>query len=113
MLKLGALKVSDSRTVSFPLLAAVLVIEAALSGMLWALGDPGPVHACKCAPLEELEKFQAVFAGRVVSVRHSFDPGAPRLGPGDRTSAGFAVSEVWKGVVRENILVTTPPTGGS
>ena len=80
MLKLGALKVSDSRTMSFPLLAAVLVIAAALSGMLWALGDPGPVHACKCAqpgaPLEELEKFRAVFAGRVVSVRHSFDPGA-------------------------------------
>ena len=102
---------------SSSLLAAVPVVAAVLAGTFWALRDPGPVHACRCAqpgaPLEELEKFQAVFAGRVVSLRHSFDSGASRLGSGERTSVGFAVSEVWKGEVHEDIQVTTPPTGGS
>ena len=44
-------------------------------GVLWFLGEPGQVHACKCAqpgtPSEELEKFSAVFAGRAVSTQHS------------------------------------------
>ena len=42
---------------------------ALLVGVIWFLGTPGPVYACKCAqpgtPSEELEKFSAVFAGRV------------------------------------------------
>ena len=85
--------------------------------VLWFLGDPGQVHACKCAepgsPSEELEKFAAVFAGRVVSIEHSFDPDAASYAPEDRTTVGFEVSAVWKGAVHESIYITTTPTGGS
>ena len=86
-------------------------------GVFWFLGDPGQVHACKCAqpgtPSEELEKFSAVFAGRVVSIQHSYDPKAASVSPDDRTTVGFEVSTVWKGTVHEDMRITTPPTGGS
>ena len=86
-------------------------------GALWFLGSLGGVHACKCvvpgSPNEELEKFDAVFAGQVVSVSHSFDPSVTPYKPGDRTTVGFDVSTVWKGVVHERMYIITPPTGGS
>ena len=96
--------------------AGVVAIVLVLSG-LWLLGNAGLVHACKCvepgSPSEEMEKFVAVFAGRVVSIEHSFDPNAAAVGPGDRTTVGLEVSTVWKGTVHEDMYVTTPPTGGS
>ena len=98
---------------------ASLVGLALLVGVLWFLGTPGPVYACKCVvpgtPSEELEKFSAVFAGRVVSVQHSFDPDAGSVvrEAEDRTTVGFEVSVVWKGNVHEDMYITTPPTGGS
>ena len=96
--------------------AAVLSL-ALMVGVLWFLGDPGQVHACKCAqpgtPSEELEKFSAVFAGRAVSIQHSYDPKAAYVSPEDRTTVGFEVSAVWKGTVHEDMYITTPPTGGS
>ena len=62
-----------------------LVGLALLVGVVWFLGTPGPVYACKCAvpgnPSEELDKFSAVFAGRVVSVQHSYDPNAASVVP--------------------------------
>ena len=86
-------------------------------GVFWFLGDLGQVHACKCAqpgtPSEELGKFSAVFAGRVVSIQHSYDPKAASVSPDDRTTVGFEVSTVWKGTVHEDMHITTPPTGGS
>ena len=86
-------------------------------GVLWFLGNPGQAHACKCAqpgtPSEELEESSAVFAGRVASVRHSFDPDAASVSRDDRTTVGFEVSAVWKGTVYEDMYITTPPTGGS
>ena len=96
-----------------------LVGLALLVGVIWFLGTPGPVYACKCVvpgtPSEELEKFSAVFAGRVVSVQHSFDPDAGSVvrEAEDRTTVGFEVSAVWKGTVHEDMYITTPPTGGS
>ena len=94
-----------------------LVGLALLVGVLWFLGTPGPVYACKCAvpgnPSEELDKFSAVFAGRVVSVQHSYDPNAASVSPEDRTTVGFEVSAVWNGTVHEDMYITTPPTGGS
>ncbi len=97
---------------------SVSVVSLALMvSVLWFLGDPGQVNACKCAepgsPSEELEKFAAVFAGRVVSIEHSFDPEAASYSPEDRTTVGFEVSAVWKGAVHEIMYITTPPTGGS
>ena len=97
---------------------SVVAVGLALAvGLIWLLGTPGQVYACKCAqpgtPSEELEKFSAVFAGRVVSVQHSYDPDAASVTPEDRTTVGFDVSAVWKGVVHEEMYVTTPPTGGS
>ena len=86
-------------------------------GALWFLGSLGGVRACKCvvpgSPNEELEKFDAVFAGHVVSASHSFDPNVTPYKPGDRTTVGLDVSTVWKGVVHERMYITTPPTGGS
>ena len=101
-----------------PTVVSVSVVSLALMvSVLWLLGDPGQVHACKCAepgsPSEELEKFAAVFAGRVVSIEHSFDPEAASYSPEDRTTVGFEVSAVWKGTVHEDMYITTPPTGGS
>ncbi len=94
-----------------------LVSLALLLGVLWFLGNPEQVYACKCAqpgtPSEELEKFSAVFAGRVVSVRHSYDPDAASVSPEDRSTVDFEVSAVWKGTVHEDLYITTPPTGGS
>ena len=88
-----------------------------MMGVLWFLGNPGQVYACKCAqpgtPSEELERFSAVFAGRVVSVQHSYDPNATSVSPEDRTTVGFEVSTLWKGLVHEDMYITTPPTGGS
>ena len=101
-----------------PSVASVTLVSLALLvGVPWFLGNPERVHACKCAqpgtPSEELEKFPAVFAGRVVSVSHSYDPDAASVSPEDRTTVGFEVSAVWKGTVHETMYVTTPPTGGS
>ena len=66
--------------------ASVSVVSLALIvSVIWFLGNPGQVHACKCAepgsPSEELEKFAAVFAGRVVSIEHSYDPNAASVSP--------------------------------
>ena len=97
--------------------SVIAVSLALMLSVLWFLGNPGQVHACKCAqpgtPSEELEESSAVFAGRVVSIRHSFDPDAASVSRDDRTTVGFEVSAVWKGTVREDMYITTPPTGGS
>ena len=93
------------------------VAFALVLSVLWILGNAGQAYACKCAqpgpPSEEMEKFVAVFAGKVVSIEHSFDPGAATVTPDDRTTVGLEVSAVWKGAVHQDMYVTTPPTGGS
>ena len=109
--------VAKSQRIVSSVAPASLVSLALLVGVLWFLGNPETVHACKCAqprtPAEELEKFSAVFAGIVVSIRHSYDPDAGSVSPEDRTTVGFEVSTVWKGTVHEDMYITTPPTGGS
>ena len=86
---------------------ATILSIALMMGVLWFLGNLGQVYACKCAepgtPSEELEKFSAVFAGRVVSIQHSYDPNATSVSPEDRTTVGFEVSTVWKGLVHEEM----------
>ncbi len=106
------------RPVMGPRVVSIRVVSLALMlSALWFLANPGQAYACKCAepssPSEELEKSAAVFAGRVVSVRHSYDPDAVSHSPEDRTTVRFEVSTVWKGAVNESMYVTTPPTGGS
>ncbi len=97
-----------------PVRLALLALAASL---FWFQVNVADVRACKCAvpglPAEELEKSEAVFAGTVVSIRHSFDPDVTPYKPGDHTTVGFDVSTVWKGAVHERTYVTTPPTGGS
>ena len=101
----------------FSVASAVVVSLAVTMSFAWFLASPGQAHACKCAvpgtPAEELEKFSAVFAGRVVSVRHSYDLNAASYTPDDCTTVGFEVSTVWKGTVYQDMSITTPPTGGS
>ncbi len=96
---------------------AYVVFIALMLSFLWFLGSAGQVFACKCAapgsPTEELEKFEAVFAGKVFLVRHSYGPDAKTVTPADRTTVGINVSTVWKGAVHEVMYITTPPTGGS
>ena len=101
----------------FSVASAVVVSLALATSFAWFLASPGQVHACSCVrpgtPTEELEKFSAVFAGRVVSVRHSYDLNAASVTRDDRTTVGFEVSAVWKGTVHKDMSITTPPTGGS
>ena len=103
---------TGSRAVQAAVLGIALVV-----GVFWFLGNPGLVHACKClqpgTPSEELGKFSAVFAGKVISIQHSYDPKAAFASPGDHTTVGFEVSTVWKGNVHEEMFITTPPTGGT
>ena len=98
--------------------ASVSVASLALIiGVLWCLGNPVQVHACKCAEpgylSAELEKFSAVFAGKAVSIEHSYDPNAASVSPEDRSTVRFEVSTAWKGTVHEDMYITTPPIGGS
>ena len=94
----------------------VVLIAFTLS-FAWFLVSAGQVYACKCAepgpPLEEIGKFDAVFAGKVISVEHSYDPEGKTVTPDDRSTIAFEVSTVWKGVIHETTYITTPPTGGS
>ena len=97
---------------------SVMAVSLALIfGVLWFLGNPGQAHACSCAqpgsPSEELRESSAVFAGRVVSVRHTYDPDGRSVSRDDHSTIGFEVSAVWKGTVYEDMVITTPPTGGS
>lgn len=99
--------------VAFTSAAALAFVVSALV----FLSNPGVVSACSCAasgtPQEELAAFEAVFAGRVRSVEHTFDPDAQSVSPWDHTKVGFTVNTVWKGDVTRSIEVATPPTGGS
>ncbi|MCY3912895.1 MAG: hypothetical protein OXG43_06570 [Chloroflexi bacterium] len=110
----GGSETRPYRTGQIPL--RVVLVALALSVVCF-FGYAGQAHACKCvepgSPSEEMAKFDAVFAGRVVSVHHSYDPEARSVGPEDRSTIGFEVSTVWKGAVHESTTITTPPTGGS
>ncbi|MXY43763.1 MAG: hypothetical protein F4Y50_06880 [Dehalococcoidia bacterium] len=101
----------------FAPVSVVAVSFALLVSILWFFGNAEQVYACSCVqpgtPSEELEKISAVFAGRVVSVRHSYDPDGRSVTRDDRSTIGFEVSAVWKGTVYEDMSITTPPTGGS
>lgn len=96
--------------------ARILILALILSIVCFLLITE-QVLACSCvepgSPIEELEKFDAVFVGKVFLVQHSYDPDAKSVTPEDRTTIGFEVSTVWKGAVHETTYITTPPTGGS
>ncbi len=102
----------DRRGMRFAAGSIRVVGVALMLGVLWLLANTGQAYACSCvqpgSPSEELEQFDAVFAGRVVSIQHSFVPGVGVRGSGDRTTVGFEVSTVWKGDVHETMYVTTP-----
>ena len=109
--------IAERRGLGYTVVFVRVVLIALVASVLWFLANAGEVHACKCAvpgsPSEELGKFDAVFAGKVISVQHSFDPNVTPYTPDDRTTVGFDVSAVWKGVVHARMYITTPPTGGS
>ena len=109
--------IAERRGLGYTVVFVRVVLIALVASVLWFLANAGEVHACKCAvpgsPSEEFEKFDAVFAGKVISVQHSFDPNVTPYTPDDRTTVGFEVSAVWKGVVHARMYITTPPTGGS
>ncbi len=92
-------------------------VLALLVSLLLFLANPADVLACKCVepgrPLEEMAKFHAVFAGKVVSIEHTFDPDGGAVSPWDHSTIGFEVSTVWKGDVARDMEVVTQPTGGA
>ena len=94
----------------------VLILAFAMS-VLWLLGNAGQAHACSCvepgSPSKELQAFDAVFAGRVISIQHPYGPNSNPFPPIYRRTIDFEVSAVWKGTVRQRTFLTTPPTGGS
>ena len=102
---------------SFTFMPSGVFLLALLLSFVWFLASAGQVFACSCvqpgSPTEELEKFDAVFVGKVFSVQHSYDPEGKSATPEDRSTIGFEVSTVWKGAVHEVTYITTPPTGGS
>ncbi len=82
--------------------------------VLWSFGAPRKVYACTCpgpgSPAEALEEADAVFAGRVISIHHSYDRRARSATFADFTTVGFDVSAVWKGAVHEEMYITTAPS---
>ena len=60
-----------------------------------------------CPPLEELTRSEAVFAGKVVSVREFRAPFASAYQTTDPTTVEFEVSTVWKGLSYETMFLTT------
>lgn len=93
------------------------VLLACMFSFAWFLAGAGQAFACSCimpgSPTEELEKFDAVFVGRVFSVEHSYSLEAKLVNREDHSTIGFEVSTVWKGAIHEVTYITTPPTGGS
>ncbi len=108
---------AEHRRVGSSFAIAAIAILALVLAFLWMLVTVGQVYACKCVtpgtPTEELDKSEAVFAGKVFSVVNSYDPEAKSASPEDRSTIGMNVSTVWKGTVHEVMYITTPPTGGS
>lgn len=101
-------------------LSVASVYVVALAFMLsfaWFLVSVNSAYACKCvlpgSPTEEIEKFDAVFAGTVFLVQHSYDPEGKTVALEDRSTIGFEVSAVWKGAIHETTYITTPPIGGA
>ena len=96
-------------------LALALLLSAGMTlGLLAALGRPESVHACTCAPSglpgEALERADAVFAGKVTSIK--FKGTSPyRLSSADPVEVEFKVSRVWKGPLRETFTVETENSG--
>lgn len=73
------------------------------------LAAPRPAHACSCAapaaPAQALGRADAVFAGKVTAIE---TPLLNRItGSGDIHQVTFAVSEVWKGEVPQEITLST------
>ena len=97
---------------TFPLTAVGLTL---IMTVLWSFGALGQVHACTCvrpgSPTEELVEADAVFAGRVISIRRHDDRSARSATSTGSTFkiVGFEVSAVWKGTVHEEMYITTAP----
>ena len=94
--------------------ATVAVALALLVGIVVFLTDPGEAHACSCLPpglpLEELEASDAVFFGRVTSIRTfdgQLDPDTPISSYMYFRTVSFDVRTVWKGDVPEQMEVVT------
>lgn len=92
-------------------LALVAGLAAALLALL--IGAE-PAHACTCAPsgspVEALERADAVFAGKVTSIK--FKGTSPyRLSTAEPVEVEFKVRRVWKGPLRETFTVETENSG--
>lgn len=113
------MQTSDVRRerLGFRITPVCVVAIAFMLSSAWFLVSVNSAYACKCvlpgSPTEEIEKFDAVFAGTVFLVQHSYDPEGKTDALEDRSTIGFEVSAVWKGAIHETTYITTPPTGGA
>ena len=88
-------------------LALRLVLIASLIG-LWAMINPEPSYACSCAerssPSEALERADAVFMGRAVSVSYVEKVRGEQTYI-DSVITKFNVTAVWKGPISETTYI--------
>lgn len=82
----------------FRIAPVCVVLLACMFSFAWFLAGAGQAFACSCimpgSPTEELEKFDAVFVGRVFSVEHSYSLEAKLVNREDHSTIGFEVSTV-------------------
>jgi serpin B len=97
----------------FKRLLLALTAFALLSGH-FVVAPPRPVYACSClppgAPLAEMARATAVFAGRVTNIEV---PGGVIVSSADPVKVTFAAGQIWKGPEEAVITVTTPRDSAS
>lgn len=86
-----------------------VILTLAMIVTILLLAVPRPAHACSCAappaPAVALGRADAVFAGRVTAID---TPLLSRItGSGNVRQVTFAVSDVWKGEVPQEITLST------
>ncbi len=79
--------------------------------VMMLLAMPSASYACSCVPVppvqEELQRSDAVFAGKVVEITEQKQP------DGYITKAvRFEVTDTWKGVSQSQVIITTGMGGG-
>ena len=90
---------------------AICLALIVLATVLWLFVQPERAYACTCAPpgspSEALTYSDAVFRGKVVSIREvERDDGI--WSSTDPTTVEFNVTNVWKGSVSQTLFLTTP-----
>lgn len=103
-------KKSNMRKIRTTLTIMFLVFSAATSFSF------NEAHACSCmapeSPEAELEKFQAVFSGKVTEIEETH-PSEPFFSSSDPVLVTLDVDRIWKGLDEKNSTVTVTTSASS